>query len=510
MKIVIVGGGTAGWMSSLFMLRWAKNQKEKVEVTVIDSSKIPIIGAGEGSTGLFSDFISTLLSEFGETHLSFIYKTGATLKLGIRFKDWNGVGTEYLSPIEPSVSSRSNIDMMMLNGSLIDKPHYSCYTGYLLEKGLSTYYHNKQTATGGNSYHFDAHKVGQYFKEIAVKHSATHIDSEIKNLKRNPINGNLESVILEDGKVLEGDLWIDCSGFGRVLMGPMGGGWESYSQYLPVNGAIPYLYPHDEDVRPETVAWAQKNGWMWQIPTQQRYGCGYVYSDMFTTYDKAVEELEQTTNRKIEPLRNLKFDVGRLKNFWVNNVTSVGLSSGFLEPLQATSIHTTIVQLNVITEHLLRTDLNILNDGSVQKSYNHRMGRMFDDFRDLIQIHYMTKRDDSDFWKYVKNGLPKLDKTKEILKICEYRSPSVLDWDHYFGSAGWGVLGWTIMGLGLVDKEFIKRDLETTKSEMRNKLSIEWENMMVSHKANEIKLMRNSEFLKHIKENKIIEPLNKI
>jgi tryptophan halogenase len=506
MKIVVVGGGTAGWMSSLYMLRWAKQQTQKVEVVVVDSSKIPIIGAGEGSTGLFSDFISTTLSEFGETHLSFIYKTGATLKLGIKFKDWNGAGTEYLSPIEPSMSSRSNIDMMMLNGALVDKPHYSCYTGYLLEKGLSTYYHNKQTATGGNSYHFDAHKVGQYFKEIALKHNATHIDSEIKSLKRNPINGNLESVVLEDGKVLEGDLWIDCSGFGRVLINPMGGGWESYSRYLPVNGAIPYVYPHDEDVRPETIAWAQKNGWMWQIPTQERYGCGYVYSDIFTTYDKAVEELEQTTGRKIEPLRNLKFEVGRLKNFWVNNVVSVGLSSGFLEPLQATSIHTTIVQLNYITEHLLRLDTKYLNDGIVQKTFNQKMERMFDDFRDLIQIHYMTKRDDSEFWKYVKNGLPKLDKTKEILKICEYRSPCALDWDYYFGSAGWGVLGWTIIGLDLVSKDLIKRDLETSPNDKKQKLKIEWETIMVSHKANEIKLMKNSDLLKHIKTKSIIEP----
>jgi hypothetical protein len=509
MKIVIVGGGTAGWMSSLYMLRWAKNQKEKVEITVVDSSKIPIIGAGEGSTGLFSDFISTLLSEFGETHLSFIYKTGATLKLGIKFKDWNGVGTEYLSPIEPSLSSRSNIDMMMLKATLSGNPHHSSHIGYLLEKGLSTYYHNKQTATGGNSYHFDAHKVGEYFKEIALKHNATHIDSEIKSLKRNPISGNLESVVLEDGGVLEGDLWIDCSGFGRVLINPMGGGWESYSQHLPVNGAIPYIYPHDEDVRPETLAWAMPNGWMWQIPTQQRYGCGYVYSDMFTTADKAVEELEKVTGRKIEPLRNLKFEVGRLKNFWIRNVVSVGLSSGFLEPLQATSIHTTIVQLTTITDHLLRISQNYMVDDFIPNLYNTKMSRIFDDFRNLIQIHYMTQRDDSEFWKYVRNGLPKLDKTEEILKICQYRSPSILDWDFYFGSAGWSVLGWTIMGLGLVPNELVKRDLETANSEMKNKLNAEWDNLMISHKAHDIKLMRHSDFLKNISDKKIIEPLNR-
>jgi AAA+ ATPase superfamily predicted ATPase len=104
------------------------------------------------------------------------------------------------------------------------------------------------------------------------------------------------------------------------------------------------------------------------------------------------------------------------------------------------------------------------------------------------------------------NSLPKLDRTTEILKVCQYRSPSILDWDFYFGSAGWSVLGWTIMGLDLVPTEFVKRDLETANAQLKSKLDIEWENMMVSHKANEIKLMKNSDFLKHIKNKSIIEP----
>jgi tryptophan halogenase len=159
----------------------------------------------------------------------------------------------------------------------------------------------------------------------------------------------LESVETTTGKI-EADFWIDCSGFARVLIGPMGGGWKSFSEYLPVNGAIPYIheFKKDEDVRLETLAWAQPNGWMWQIPTQKRYGCGYVYSDMFTTYDKAVDELMKTTGRKIEPLRNLKFDSGRLEKCWVDNVVGIGLSAAFVEPLEATSIHSTVVQLDML------------------------------------------------------------------------------------------------------------------------------------------------------------------
>ena len=148
-------------------------------------------------------------------------------------------------------------------------------------------------------------------------------------------------MILKDGAKLEADFWIDCSGFGRVLTKEMGGGWHSYSDYLPVNSALPYLHSFENNEVPkfETLAWAMPNGWQWQIPTQTRYGCGYVYSDMFVNKEQAHSELEQITGRKIEPIRNIKFDVGRLENFWTKNVVAIGLSSGFLEPLQATSIH---------------------------------------------------------------------------------------------------------------------------------------------------------------------------
>jgi tryptophan halogenase len=130
----------------------------------------------------------------------------------------------------------------------------------------------------------------------------------------------------------------------------MGGGWKSYEEYLPTNSAIPYIHQYETNETPklETLAWAMPNGWMWQIPTQERYGCGYVYSDKFTTYDNAVDELIKTTGRKIEPLRNLKFDCGRVETPWVKNVVAIGLAQGFVEPLEATSIHATIIQLDFL------------------------------------------------------------------------------------------------------------------------------------------------------------------
>ena len=443
MKIVIVGGGTAGWMTALKFLQWAKRQLDtNVEIQVIESSKIGIIGAGEGSTGVFTDFLwDVVFNEFGETHINFLKETGSTLKLGIRFKDWNGMGTEYLSPIQTSLTSKSNVDFSFLHHLVNSKAHLASDVGYLMEVGLSTIpkKENVNTDNGGHSYHFDAHKVGQYFKKVALKNGVKVIDSEVLELNRNSQNGSLKSVKLSNGESIDGDFWIDCSGFNKVLIGPMGGGWESYSQYLPTNKAIPYVYPHNDVPKLETTAWAQNNGWMWQIPTQERLGCGYVFSDYFTNEDNALAELQKTTGRKIEPIRTINFESGRLKNFWVKNVVAIGLSSGFLEPLQATSIHTTLTQIYLLTEHHLLNDKIGLLSEKISENYNNNLRRLSDDFRDLIQIHYMTQRNDTEFWKYCNNGLPKTDFTKYILEICKHRSPSILDFNTYFGAGGWGV-----------------------------------------------------------------------
>ena len=235
--------------------------------------------------------------------------------------------------------------------------------------------------------------------------------------------------------------------------------WHSYADYLPVNSALPYLhdFQQNDDIKLETLAWAQNNGWMWQIPTQERYGCGYVYSDNFINSDKALEELELTTGRKIQPIRNIKFDVGRLENFWEKNVVAIGLSAGFLEPLQATSIHTTIVQIQMLLNVLDKKQFMEYEYNS--KFYNQYFSKLFDDNRDLIQIHYCNKRQDSDFWKFCKNELKKTEKVEYVYNISKFRSPSFLEFEQYHGASSWGVWCWTIMGLDIVDRETAFRTL---------------------------------------------------
>jgi len=220
MKIVIVGGGTAGWLAACYLARFNHSSNSLNQITVIESSKIPIIGAGEGSTGIFSMLLKTQFADWGMNELEFLYETESTLKLGINLKNWNGVGTQFYSPIQPTETNSST-------------------SGYLMANGYSTYSNSGKTITG-HAYHFDAHKVGQYFKKYAQKNGVKVIDTEVESLKLNSLTGELESVQTTIGKI-EADMWIDCSGFGRVLIGPMGGGWKSYVEYLKANAAIPFI-----------------------------------------------------------------------------------------------------------------------------------------------------------------------------------------------------------------------------------------------------------------------------
>jgi tryptophan halogenase len=393
----------------------------------------------------------------------------------------------------------TSVDTHVLVSHILANYYDSSPSGHLMANGYSTYANSGSTVYG-HAYHFDAHKVGQYFKKYALKNGVNVIDTEVESLQRNSLTGELESVQTTIGKI-EGDIWIDCSGFSRVLIGPMGGGWKSYEEYLKVNAAIPFIQKFKDGETPnlETLSQAMNNGWMWKIPTQQRYGCGYVYSDNHTTYDKAVDELMQKFGNKIEPLRNIKFDCGRVENPWVKNVVAIGLSQGFVEPLEATSIHATIVQLDFLATNSLNFACNksdIVFESNI-KRYNEFVNRFFDDIKDLIQIHYMTEREDTEFWKNYKYEIPKTENVQAILDVSSRRSPSMLDFNFYHGSGNWGVWCWTLIGLGILTKETAHKTLMSYRNTDDN-LKSTMKSIQHRNWLNSISLMKNEEFYKKL------------
>jgi tryptophan halogenase len=292
MKIVIVGGGTAGWATALMAAKRHPNHK----ITVIESTKIGVVGVGESTTGRLTDILTNFNYDYGCDHDEFIAETGATLKYAIEHKGWTpDIASGYLGPIDGSWTKDSIPDPLFawgLNNLSYDELVNVSLCGHrIFHKGSNF---NKQTnafSNYGHAMHVDAHLVGKYFRKVTLRNeNANHIDSEVVGIELNSNNGYIKSIKLVDGRNIEGDFFIDCSGFNKVLMKHMSNSWVSYSKNLPINTGLPFQlkYKEGEMPKPYTTAWAQKNGWMWQIPLQHRTGAGYVFDSDYITVEQAM------------------------------------------------------------------------------------------------------------------------------------------------------------------------------------------------------------------------------
>ena len=205
--------------------------------------------------------------------------------------------------------------------------------------------------------------------------------------------------------------------------------WVSYKDNLLVDSALNFNYEREENesIRNYTHAWAQKYGWCWEIPTQTRMGCGYVFSSQYTDFDKAYNEISKKIKRKIKVQREIKFDTGRLEKFWCKNVLSTGLSSAFIEPLEATSIHATMLQITHFIENYFKIDMTF-NCNLFQQQYNSEMTNMWDNIRDFIILHYKTPRKDTKFWIDSSKKERLTPKLKDMLEKWKYRMPRVIDY----------------------------------------------------------------------------------
>ena len=459
----VVGGGTAGWLAALMIRHYADRTGLNLRVTVVESSKIPTIGVGEGTTAVFHQLLKTL----GIDEASFLRETGATLKLGIRHRDWRHVGHSYDGPIDdPHPLIRKPGFVPQQHGPILDiyatardlDPSECRLFGHLLRRNKSPYARKRDgslvpAGPFQHAYHFDQALVGRFLRSTA--RGIAHIDATVEGAERDAQTGDIRCLHLADAADLAADFFIDCTGFRRKLIGEtMGSRWVSYADSLPVNRAMPFWIDHDpaSDIPIHTLAWAQKAGWMWQIPTQERMGCGYVYSDAHLSPDQAQAEIEATLGHPIEPRNDLKFLIGRLDRVWIGNCLALGLASSFLEPLEATSIHGTVVQLMLFTQEFL--DGAWLAGDAQRDGYNAAAARQLDDFRTFINLHYVGRRTEP-FWQEVRTtGLH--ETTRARLDVWERRAPRRRDFAPFPGNLPhveeqlyYPVLA----GLGLLSKE---------------------------------------------------------
>lgn len=407
-RIVVVGGGTAGWLAALIIQDSARRAGIAVHLTMVESSRIPTIGVGEGSTAVFRQ----MLLHLGLDEFEFLRETEATIKYGIRHKDWRRIGVTYDGPIDdphlvsdtpPGVTSSWLNQYCVASGRSVTEPHLF---QYLLDRRKAPFIAKDDgsllpVSRFHHAFHFDQSLVGRYLRTKAK--GIDHIDAQVTGVTKHPETGDIATLILDAGAPLPADFVIDCTGFRRALIvGEMGGEWVSYADDLPVNRAMPFWVElaEGEEINPYTLAWAREAGWMWSIPTQARYGCGYVYCDRFKTPDQAQAEIETALGHPIEPRADIRINPGRLDRAWIGNCLAVGLSSSFLEPLEATSIHGSIVQLLVFTQFHLKARSGEMDKH--RRTYNETVARQVDDFRSFINMHYVTEREDTDFWRFVK------------------------------------------------------------------------------------------------------------
>lgn len=462
MKIVIVGGGTAGWLSAYFI---ENSQPGVHDITVIESSKVGIIGAGEGSTGMFLEVLNGGFFEKKVDIEEFINETDATNKMGIRHYNWSRLGGSYFAPLDISPTGFTLNDYIF-------KYCYLKYgsSGMHVASKIGRMYQEKKY-NRYSALHFDGHKVGKFFKNKLNR--VKTLDTVIKDVFINH-NGEIECLVSDNNVKIYADFFIDCSGFSKILSSSLGMKWISSSDYLPLNTAIPFSLPAPKKYLPETSAIAIENGWIWKIPLKTRTGCGYVFDKNFITVDKAIDEAQKTIGYKVDPIKIIEFDSGYLNSFWEKNLLCIGLSSSFFEPLEATSIHNTIVQLAIFVNEFLKKekDQTILDINQI--IYNRRITFLMELTRDFLSLHYSGGKTNSHFWKFVLNDLKQSDLVKEILFLTKSGVPGFSIFEGMFGSFSIPLVNWNLAGMNIIKRELCFKDLNehSYMSIARNEVAI--------------------------------------
>lgn len=396
-SIVIVGGGTSGWMTAAALSHHFKSSK--VNITLIESSAIGTIGVGEATIPTLRAFYQKL----GLSDLDVLKETAATCKLGIEFKNWQSKGSSFIHPFGIYGQSTKDVDF---HHYWLRAKQSSSLEEYSL--GIQLARHNKFTLPQEKpasqldifdwALHFDAALFAKLMKKYSVDNGVEYIDGKIEQVKINPTTGNIASLELEDSLCINGDLFIDCSGFKGLLIGEaLNTEYLDWSEWLFCDSAVAVQSESVGEPLSRTVSTAHDAGWQWQIPLQHRQGNGHVYSSRYIDAAKAEQTLINNIEGKIlhQP-RSFKFTPGRRKKAWNKNCIAIGLSSGFLEPLESTSI--ALVQ-TAIEKVILSFEKPEYSEEDVNR-FNQVNATEYERVRDFIILHYkLTQRDDSKFWR---------------------------------------------------------------------------------------------------------------
>jgi tryptophan halogenase len=408
-RVTIVGGGTAGWMTAAVLSQWLT----KVEIKLIESEEIGTIGVGEATI----PHIRNLLALAGVDPLELISESKATFKLGIQFVDWGAPGEKYIHGF-----GKIGRDMLWLHPHQLwlaararDPQSVRPFDDYSLCCAASlknTFAFpdnsnpNSPLADIDYAYHFDASLVARFLRKQSEARGVARIEGKIVDVIQAPESGFVEKVRLNDGREVDGDLFVDCSGMRGLLIGDaLGVGYEDWNQWLLCNRAQAVPCASVDPLTPYTRSTARKAGWQWRIPLQHRIGNGYVYaSELISDEEVAEALLANLDGEALADPRPVRFRPGRRLKAWDKNVVAIGLSSGFLEPLESTSIH--LIQTGI--HRLLAMFPSSSFSAADIDEYNLQARTEYEDVRDFIIAHYkVTRRTGDPFWDHVRTmGVP--------------------------------------------------------------------------------------------------------
>lgn len=437
-NIIIVGGGSAGWMTAAALSRMLP-ASSSVNITLIESEQIGTVGVGEATIPDVINFNAML----GISEQDFLSATNGTFKLGIEFINWGQIGESYFHPFGPHGVDMQGIDFHQFwmryqdvnQGTRIEDFSLSTLAAKRHKFALPSKDPRSVLSQLRYAYHFDATAYAQYLRRYAEQRGVKRVEGKVVNISVAPDTGCLDKVQLENGAEYAGDMFFDCSGFRGLLMRQtLGVNFKDWAHWLPCDTAQTVACERTGPLLPYTKSTAKTAGWQWRIPTQHRTGNGHIYASDMMRDEEAIESLLSDLDgpAKAAP-RKIKFRTGHLERFWEKNCVAIGLSGGFLEPLESTSLFLIQEGISKFISLFPSADM----PKAVVAEYNKQLTTKFEQVRDFIILHYKaTKRDDSPFWDYCRNmSIPdtlqhKMDLFQEAGRVFRYE-------DELFARPSW-------------------------------------------------------------------------
>jgi tryptophan 7-halogenase len=445
LKLVIVGGGTAGWMTAAAFA--AVFRPDQRQIRVIESSEIGIVGVGEATL----PHIRFFNRRIGIDEPELMARTQATFKLGIEFVNWARMGDSYIHPFGAYGAKIAGVPFhnywlrARAGGTDSNIEDYSLpiVASRMNKFALPAEDPTDVMSTFGYAFQFDASLYAQYLRGFAEKRGVQRTDGKIVDVKLRGEDGRIESVKLESGEVVSGDLFIDCSGFrGLLIEQALETGYDEWTRWLPCDRAMAVPCENSGPLTPYTRATAREAGWQWRIPLQHRMGNGYVYSSNFISDDEAAAKLlSRLDGKALADPRPLRFTAGRRRKTWNRNCVAIGLAGGFLEPLESTSIYLIQIAITTLIDYLTDgkgTDGSGAHfDPRIVDAYNRWMEMEYDRVRDFLILHYhATGRDDAPIWNYCRTmEIP--DSLKHKMELFRRRARVITYKDGLFLEPSW-------------------------------------------------------------------------